>query len=244
MRRPVIIKTRRESIAENVIAVGDPERTSLLAELLDEPKVVCRNRGYTVVTGEYKGMLVTIATHGIGCPSASMVFEELAMYGVKRIVRLGTAGGLKKEMKRGSVVVATASAYACNSCCTSMYAPGSCMPAAPHPLLTASIINMLREKKIKTWIGPVYTSDAFYAEDPGFARKWAERGVIAVEMESAILFTLGWMKGIETAGVFVISNNLVTSEQEVLSTRELAQVFLKVAEAVLEALNIYSREGG
>ncbi|MEM4732552.1 MAG: nucleoside phosphorylase, partial [Desulfurococcaceae archaeon] len=94
---PVHIKASKEDIAGNVIAGGDPYRVELLKQLLEDARVVNTHRGLLVTTGYYKGTKVTIATHGIGAPSAAIVFEELAQLGAKRIVRLGTAGGIRKD---------------------------------------------------------------------------------------------------------------------------------------------------
>jgi len=97
MSLPHIVSAKPEDISKNVIAVGDPGRVELLATLLENPKVVNKHRGLIVVTGYYKNAKVTIATHGMGCPSANIVFEELGILGAKRIVRLGTSGRFTRE---------------------------------------------------------------------------------------------------------------------------------------------------
>ncbi len=238
-RPPFHIKARKEDIAENIIVVGDPGRATLLSELLEKPRLVNDNRGLLTYTGEYKGVPVTIATHGMGCPSAMIVFEELGMLGAKRIVRIGTAGGLVKELKMGDVVIASSALYTSGGCGLQQYLPGVCAPTAPHPILTTRIMEELEKHGIKYWLGPVYSSDAFYAEDPEFARKWGERGVLAVEMEAAGLFALGWMRGWETAAVLVISDNLVSEEKYMASLEELRNRFIEVAKTVLEVFARY-----
>lgn len=231
---PFHIKARKEDIAEKIIVVGDPGRAKLLSELLDKPRLVNENRGLLVYTGEYKNTRITIATHGIGCPSAMIVLEELGMLGAKKIVRIGTAGGLIKDLEIGDIVVASSALYTSGGCGLQQYLPGACGPTAPHPVLTTRIIEKLEEKKIKYWLGPVYSSDAFYAEDPEFARKWGERNVLAVEMEVAGLFSLGWIKGWETAAILVISDNLVAEKKYMASLEELKEKFIDVARIVLE----------
>ncbi len=234
---PFHIKARREDIADKAIVVGDPGRVHVLKELLDNPRVVNEHRGLLVVTGSYSGKPITIATHGIGGASAAIVFEELGMLGVKTFVRLGTAGGFLPELKIGRVVVATSAAHYPGGT-VGQYFPGVCMANAADPILTTKIMEALAKDNIDYVAGPVFSSDAFYAEDPEFARKWASRGVVAVEMECATLFTLGWMRGWRTACVLVISDNLLEMEKEpkFATTEELKHVFTRVARTVLNVL--------
>ena len=163
-----------------------------------------------------------------------IVFEELGMLGARRIVRLGTAGGLIEDLDIGDVVVASAALYTSGGCGLKQYFSEACAPTAPHPILTARIIEKLGEKGIEHYVGPVYSSDAFYAEDPSFARKWGEHGILAVEMEAAALFSLGWMRRWETAAVLVISDNLVSEKKRMATTKELGDKFKALARAVLE----------
>lgn len=236
---PFHIKARPGDIAENVIAVGDPGRVKILSELLEDIRIVNENRGLLTVTGKYKDKPVTIATHGMGCPSAAIVFEELGMLGAKRIVRLGTTGGMRGDIEIGDIVVATGAAYPQGGCGIGMYLGGSCGPTAPDPILTTRISEELDKMGIRYYMGPVFSSDAFYAEDPEFARKWSKKGVIAVEMEAAILFVLGWMRGWSTAAVLVVSDNLLAEKKYLATSEELKERIKQVARAILEVFTKY-----
>ncbi len=238
---PFHILAKPGDISEYVIAVGDPGRVRILSELLDDVRVVNEHRGLLTITGYYDGLRVSIATHGMGCPSAAIVFEELGMLGAKYITRLGTAGGMKKELEIGDIVVATGAAYTRGGCGLGQYIPEACAPTAPDPTLTHTIMKMLEKQGIKYYAGPVFSSDAFYAEDPGFARRWAERGVIAVEMEAAALFTLGWMRGWKTATVLVISDNLLEEKPHLATSEELKERINQAAKAILEAYKTLSK---
>ncbi|MGC9012338.1 purine-nucleoside phosphorylase [Thermogladius sp.] len=231
------IKARPGDIAKNVIAVGDPGRVDLLSQLLEERRVVNEHRGLKVVTGTYKGVKVSIATHGIGCPSAMIVFEELGILGARRFVRVGTTGGLRRDIRVGDVVVATGAGYTQGGCGLGQYMPGICGATSPHPVLTARIMESLSRHGVRFLAGPVYSSDAFYAEDPSFAEKMSHLGFVAVEMEAAGLFALGWMRGWETAAVLVVSDVLPSEEKVFLTTAELADKFTSVAKAVLDVFS-------
>lgn len=237
---PIHIRAPPGSIAENIIASGDPYRVELLKQLLEDPQVVNTHRGLLTITGYYKNARVTLTTHGIGGPSAAIVFEELAQLSARRIVRLGTAGGIRRDTRIGDVVVATAAAYPSGGCAVGQYMPGYCGPTAPDPILTTRILELLDEHGIKYKYGPVFSSDAFYAESPDFAEKMSHYGVVAVEMEAAVLFSLGWMRGLETACVLVISDVLHGEEAQkvFLTTEELAEIFLKLGRVIME---VYTR---
>ncbi|MEM4624149.1 MAG: purine-nucleoside phosphorylase [Thermosphaera sp.] len=231
------IKAKPGDVSKNVIAVGDPARVELLASLLKEPVVVNTHRGLKIVTGYYKNTRVTIATHGMGCPSANIVFEELGMLGAKRIVRLGTAGGMHKSVQIGDVIVATGAIYAMGGCGLGQYMPGYCAPTSPDPVLTHRIMEELENNGIPYKRGPLFSSDAFYAEDPELASRMSKLGILAVEMEAAGLFALGWMRGWETACAVIISDVLhgEDAKKVFLTTSELAETFSKVARAIMEA---------
>jgi 5'-methylthioadenosine phosphorylase len=242
---PIHIKASSEDIAKNVIACGDPGRVDLLSTLLTDVKIVNTHRGLKTITGYYKDSRVTVTTHGIGGPSAAIVFEELHQLGAKRITRLGTAGGILRDTRIGDIVVATAAAYNVGGCSMGQYMPGICGATGADPRLTTRILNVLEENSIPYKYGPVFSSDAFYAEDPGFATKMEHYGIVAVEMEAAVLFSLGWMKGFETACVLVISDVLHGEEafKKYLTTEELAELFIKTGKIILEVYQKYYRGG-
>lgn len=236
---PIHIKAERGDIAEYVVASGDPGRVDLLSRLLREPRVVNTHRGLKTITGYYKDTRVTIATHGIGSPSAGIVFEELHQLGARYIVRLGTAGGIRKDTRIGDIVVASAASYPIGGCGLGQYMPGICGATGPDIELTYRIIRELSRRGISFKIGPVFSSDAFYAESTDFAERMEHYGIVAVEMEAAMLFALGWMRGFRTACVLIISDVLHGEEafKKHLSTEELADLFLATGEAILEVFS-------
>lgn len=239
---PVLIKASKSDISPNVVTCGDPSRVDHLSSILEDARVVSTYRGFKVVTGSYKGARVTLAAHGIGGPSAAMVFEELKLLGAKRIVRLGTAGGVRKDTRIGDIVVATSALYHIGGCAIGQYIPGYCGPTGSDPRLTSRIMDLLEGGGIEYKYGPVFTSDAFYAESPELAESLARYGVVAVDMESATLFSLGWMRGFEAACILVISNVLHSREayREIL-TQELTEKFIRVGRVLMDVFNKYYR---
>ncbi|MGC8973773.1 MAG: nucleoside phosphorylase [Thermoproteus sp.] len=222
---PYHIKANRGDIADTVIGVGDPARAQLYAEEIGA-ELVNANR-YPVYTGNYRGMPITIVAHGIGAPSIAIALEELKMLGMRRFVRIGTAGALA-DLKIGDVVVASAAAAAHGGGVLSAYMGGACPPLAPSPILTAKLYEGLKD--LGAVLGPVVSSDAFYAE-AGAADLWRSWGAVAVEMECAAAMMLGWLRGFETACVLVVSN--VVGREE---TADLRDRFVEVFKRVLEVI--------
>lgn len=232
---PVHIKAKKGDIAERVVVAGDPARVKQLAEFLDNPRLVNENRGFLVYTGEYKGVPITVATHGIGAPSAAIVFEELFMLGAKAMIRLGTCGAMIKGLKIGDFIAATGAAYPHGGVTLGMYVPDGSMAAVPDFELTKLLVEEAEKQGEKIYIGPVFSSDAFYAEDPDFAKRWGSRGVICVEMECATLFALGLMRGFKAAAMLIVSDSLV-EPSGFADAKELAPRVEKASRIVFEVL--------
>jgi len=233
----VLIKERPGELGESAIIVGDPDRVLLLSQLLDETVVKTGARGYLYATGVYGGRRITIATHGIGSASASIVIEELHRLGVKTIVRLGTAGALRSDISVGDVILAASAVCRVGGCSTSMYITGLTPPASPCPLLTAAIHRELVESGLRTWIAPVFTSDALHAESERLVSELASYNIAGVDMETAILFTLSWLRRFRSASVLVVSNNIARGDITILDTSRLGEVFRLAAISILRALS-------
>ncbi|MBI2648388.1 MAG: purine-nucleoside phosphorylase [Thaumarchaeota archaeon] len=235
MPRPAHLRAVPKDVAELVVTCGDPARTEQLAMTLKDAKLVNSNRGFTTYSGYYKGKRVTVSTHGVGGPSASIVFEELRMLGAKVIVRFGTTGGLVRDLHRGDLVVPTGAAYAEGS--LKAYVQDGVIPAVPDLDLTKRIVERCRAERVKCKSGLVFSSDAFYAEDPKVLGKWTERGVVSVEMECATLFTLGHLRGFRTTSLLIVSNSLVNkAEGEMADSEELRSYVERGGRILLNAL--------
>lgn len=223
-------------VAEIAITSGDPARTEQLAKLLRGAKLVNANRGFTTYTGYYGKTRLTLATHGIGGPSTAIVFEELHMLGAKTIIRFGTAGALVKGLNIGDFVVVTGAASGEGS--LHEYVNDGCLPAVPDVELTYALIRSCDKVGLRWRKGLVYSSDAFYTQDIASLQRWVKRGVLAVEMECATLFTIGLIRGFKTGALLMMSNSLVNkAEGELAAASKLSPFAEKGALAVFEAVS-------
>ncbi len=240
--RPLHIKAEPGDVAPRVVVVGDPGRARLIASLLEDARLVNEHRGLLVYTGLWRGERVSVAVHGIGGPSAALVFEELRMLGARVMVRLGTCGAIDESLRLGDVVVAPGAAYYCGGAGLSGYSgPGACLPAAADPRLTLGLAERIGEalrrggSDARVKVAPVVTSDSFYAEDEGFRDYWVRRGVAAVEMECAALLALSWARGYK-AGCALIVSDLLFSGYPHIDRGLLEDRVKTVTPAVLDAL--------
>lgn len=223
-------------VPSKAVVMGDPERIDIVLELMDSWNDLGLRRGYRGIAGKMGADMIGVYSHGIGGPSASIVFEELVKAGVKTIVRLGTCGGLREDIRPGTVIVATASGVRKTGCSTNMYAGDNTPPMAPDPLLASRIYKSLKAGGINALLGPVFTSDAFYAEAPGLARELARLGYVGIDMETAILYYLSWMRSYRAASVLIVSNNLIADTDEYLSNHDMVDTIKKVFKTIAETL--------
>ncbi|MEM4328688.1 MAG: purine-nucleoside phosphorylase [Candidatus Caldarchaeum sp.] len=227
---PQHLKTK--DVAKRVVAAGDPARVVQLSKMLDSPRLVNENRGFITYTGSFQGVPVTVACHGVGGPSSAVVFEELIMLGARLIIRLGTCGAFVKGIKNGEIIIPTGAAYIGGT--LKQYIPEVHITPVPSYEVLTTLVNEVKSQGLTSYVGPVFSSDAFYAEDPEFAAKWAKRGYVAVEMECATLFGLGMMRGVKTGSALLVSDNL--AEMTPMVDAEYLKPFVeKAGRAVLSA---------
>ena len=108
------IGAEKGDIAETVLLPGDPYRAKWAAEtFLDDVNCVNEVRGMLGFTGQYKEMPVTIHGSGMGMPSLSIYVNELIRdYGTKRLIRIGSCGGMAEQVKIRDIVIAMTSSAA------------------------------------------------------------------------------------------------------------------------------------
>ncbi len=206
-------------IAETVIMAGDPLRVKFMAEnFLDNPVQFNNVRGMLGFTGTYKGKRVSVMGHGMGMPSIGIYTYELYnFYGVKTIVRVGSAGSIQHDLHVGDLVVAM------GACTNSNFAwqyelPGSFAPIADFSLVRKAV-ETCESLSYRYKVGNVLSSDTFYSENP-HNDKWINMGVLAVEMEIAALYMNAARSGNRALGICTISDHILTGEVTTAEERQ------------------------
>jgi uridine phosphorylase len=138
------------------------------------------------------------------------VIEELVQLGAERLIRIGTCGGLQPDLELGATVIALSAVPA--DATSRHYTGGEPHAPTAHFGLTHGAIHAAKGLGIQPRVGAIASSDTFYDPDPERHLRWAERGVLAVEMEAAVLFTIGALRSVKTACILTVSD-LVGSTQ-------------------------------
>jgi DeoD family purine-nucleoside phosphorylase len=203
---PVHVRAEPGDFAESVLLPGDPRRAKYIAEnFFEEARLVNEERGMLGYTGTYKGELVSVQATGMGCPSAAIVTEELVQLGARNLLRVGTCGAYHPEMELGDLVVATA-ATPQDGTVASITQGVPYAPAAHFDVVHAVHHAAEKSSRRRTFIGPVVTSDLYYDPEEEPAVLWNSLGVLAVEMEASVIFTVAAMSGVRAGCLLTVSN--------------------------------------
>jgi DeoD family purine-nucleoside phosphorylase len=155
----------------------------------------------------------------MGCPSAAIVFEELVQLGVRRLVRVGTCGGLQEDLQLGDLVVAL-SAVPADATAQHLIGGEPHCPTSDWELVHGAV-HFAKELEQPLRVGPIVSSDLFYNPDGGQYERWSSRGLLAVEMEAAALFTLGALRGVQAGCLLTVSDVVVDGKFKRISDDDL-----------------------
>jgi purine-nucleoside phosphorylase len=226
------IDASSEDIAETVLLPGDPYRAKWAAHtFLDDVKLVNETRGMLGFTGYWKGSKVTVQGSGMGMPSLSIYVNELIReYNAKTLIRIGSTGAMQENIALRDLILAVTASTISNPS-TSIFKDLNFSPVASWELLNKAA-KIAEAKKLKTHIGGIYSSDTFYDERPDLTKEMTRHGVLAVEMETAELYTLAARYNCRALAILTASDHLITKEE--LSPSEREKSFSSMVELALE----------
>ena len=213
------ISAVKGDFAETVLMPGDPLRAKFIAEtFLTDYVQVNKTRGILGYTGFYNGKKVSVMASGMGIPSMCIYSYELFnYYDVNNIIRVGTAGAIRSDLKIGDVVISM------SACTDSNYAGSFCMPGIIAPTASFELLKKAEQNSDKlglsTVIGPIFTSDCFYNDLENTA-KWQKMGILCVEMETAGLYLNAMNCGKNALSILTISDCPLTNEAATAEQRE------------------------
>ena len=228
----VHIEAKKGEIAETILLPGDPLRAKWIAEtFLKNPVCFNKIRGMLGYTGTYNNKRVSVMGTGMGVPSISIYAHELITeYGVKNLIRVGSAGSYQAHVKIRDIVLAMAASS--NSGINELRFGGADFAPTANFELFEKAIHAAKAKNIQIKAGNIFTSDEFYADDFESYKKWSKFGVLCVEMESAGLYTVAAKHNVRALSILTISDSLVTGERTSSSDRE--TTFKDMIEIALE----------
>jgi purine-nucleoside phosphorylase len=228
------ISAAEGDIAEAILLPGDPLRAKFIAEtFLDGAREITAVRGMLGFTGTYKGMAVSTMGTGMGIPSASIYVTELIrFFGVKRLVRVGSAGGIATDVPLRGIVLASG-ACTDSSVNRARYGGWDYAATADYGLLSATA-GAAETAGLDIHVGNVHSTDSFYNPVSNALEIWQSMNVLAVEMEAAGLYGIAASEGARALAVLTISDHIVTEEETTSDERE--RTFGEMITLALEGL--------
>ncbi len=232
---PIHLRAAPGDYADACLLPGDPLRARWIAEhLLEGGTQVNGERGLMGFTGTFEGRPVSVQATGMGTPSAAIVVEELIELGVSRLLRVGTCGALQPDLALGDLVLALSAVPGDGT--TQRYLGGEPhAPTADWELLHGAV-HAAKEIGQRLSVGPIASSDAFYDPDTKQNGRWAKRGVLAVEMEAAAIFTIAAMRGVHAGCLLVVSDLIGEDRHERIGDEQLAAAIATMAALALKAV--------
>lgn len=226
------IKPNGAEIAETILLPGDPLRAKFIAETFLEDVIQFNNvRGMLGYTGSYNGKRVSVMGTGMGTPSMSIYSWELInVFGVKNLIRVGSAGAIQDNLNLYDIVFAMGAATDSNYM-NQFKLPGQYSITASYDLLEKA--KKVADGKNETvHIGNVLSSDIFYNADETAMKQWSEMGILCAEMETAGLYMNAAQAGVNALTILTISDHIFREEQTTQEERETS--FTKMMEIALD----------
>src|SRR6201994_3389869 len=217
----VHIGARPGDIAERVLLPGDPMRAKWIAEtFLTDAVCYSQVRGMLGFTGTYQGVRVSVQGSGMGMPSASIYTHELINeYGVTALIRIGSCGALAPDLHLGDVIAAIGSATDSNMNRARFDGLIDYAPVADFGLLRTAA-DVAERRSIPLRVGPILAADAFYTDRPDLYDRLADYGVLAVEMESAAIYTIAARYRARALTILTVSDHIKTGAAMAAAQRE------------------------
>jgi purine-nucleoside phosphorylase len=228
------IAAKENEIAETVLLPGDPLRAKYIAENFLE-NATCYNqvRNMFGYTGTYKGKRISVQGTGMGVPSIAIYITELMQsYHVQNLIRVGTCGAIQKDVKVRDVILAM-SASTDSQMNRVTFGNVDFAPTANFELLKKAYDAGI-EKGLNLKVGNVFTADLFY-NDNADHELWAKHQILALEMETAALYTLAAKYDRKALSVLTVSDHILTGEET--SAEERQTTFNEMIEVALEAVS-------
>lgn len=228
------IEAKEGEIAKTVLITGDPLRAKHHAEAwLEKPFCYNQIRGMFGYTGMYQGRPISIQGTGMGIPSTALYLHELICeYHGSCIIRVGTCGAIQENIKLGQVILATESGT--DSDVVKQYLSPSLRNAVADPSLVSLAKETALKENVSLLTGSVFSTDLFYSEDPHRYEPIVKEGVLAVDMETSMLYAMASYFKVRSISLLTVSDNIVTggalsAKDRERHTTDMINLALKIA---------------
>jgi purine-nucleoside phosphorylase len=216
------IEAQEGEIAESILLPGDPLRAKFIADnFLTNAVQFNRVRNMFGYTGEYNGKRVSVMGTGMGMPSIGIyAYELIKFYGVKRLIRVGSAGSIQPHIHVKDIVIAQAASS--NSNFSKQFKVRGEIAAISDFHLLSAAVKRAEELQLSFHVGNIMSSDTFYDFEKNSWKKWAKMGVTCLEMEAYALFLTAMSLKVSALTICTVSDSLITGESMPHQERESA----------------------
>ena len=214
------INAEKNAFAEIVLMPGDPLRAKYIAEnYLQDAVQVCDVRNMFGYTGTYKGKRISVMGHGMGVPSVSIYATELINeYGVKKIIRIGSAGGVAEDICVRDIIVATGASTA--STTNRVRLAGYDYAAVPDFEMLRACWEVAEDTKVDARFGGIFTNDLFYGKDENLMPALLKMNILACEMETSALYAIAAETRTQALSILTVSDHIITGEETTADERQ------------------------
>ena len=190
---------------------GDPARLDRIKTFLSDVSEIAYNREYRSLVGSYQGIRVLAVSTGIGGASAGIAVEELHNLGVQNMIRIGSCGALQPQVKIGDLILVNGAVRDDGASKTYI---DPIFPAVPDSELLFACVRAAKVRAYRFHTGIARSHDSFYTDrEAEIDSYWSKRGVLGADMETAALYTIGFLRGVRTMSIL---NNVVAFEEDTL----------------------------
>ena len=213
------LEAKQGDIAKTVLITGDPLRARHFAKSLDSAFCYNKVRGMEGYTGLYKGKKISVQGTGIGIPSTALYMHELIHdYGVRCIIRVGTCGAIQPGLALGQLILVSESGTD-SGVVRHYHREEHKLPQADASLLAMAQRVALQQQKSLT-LGHIFSTDLFYHEDPKRYDPLIAQGVLAVDMESSMVYAMAKHFIVQALSILTVSDHIVSKQALSATDRE------------------------
>ncbi|MEM6525755.1 MAG: purine-nucleoside phosphorylase [Bacteroidota bacterium] len=229
------IGAKRDDISDTVLLSGDPLRAKYIADtFFSHSKCYNQVRNMLGFTGEYRGKIVSVQGTGMGQPSLGIYLHELIHeYGVKTVIRIGTCGAISPRLRLGDIVIGQGGSTDASFNKTTFNG----MDFAPLPDydLLKTAIEKSENYTPKVHVGNVFSTDLFYEEsDSNRWDIWIRHNVLAVDMETALLYTKCALASVKALSILTVSDHII--KKQAYSSEKREKSFNGMAKLAMEVI--------
>lgn len=201
------INSKINDFSETVVMAGDPFRVQYIAEnFLDKIKKINDIRGMLGFSGIYKKKNVSVMSHGIGIPSASIYVQELITnFGVKNILRVGTCCAISEKIKLRDIIIGMGACT--DSKVNRIKFNDNDFSAIADYELMQNVIKIAKAKNTNFFVGNLFTTDLFYAKKDKFFNNLEKFKILGIEMETSGIYSIAAEYGIKALTICTVSDH-------------------------------------